>query len=81
MLRTEDLEVVTEIRQPGHPDLVVMANDETKVYVSNRRANPVTVIGLSGHREIKRIPRRQGPAQDGALTAGSPVARPGSPAL
>ena len=28
VLRADDLEVVTEIPQPGYPDLVVMSNDE-----------------------------------------------------
>jgi YVTN family beta-propeller protein len=61
VLRTEDLEVVTEIPQPGYPDLVVRANDGTKAYVSNRHANVVTVIGLAEHREIKRIPVGKSP--------------------
>jgi YVTN family beta-propeller protein len=59
VLRAEDLEIVTEIPQPGYPDLVVMVND--RAYVSNRQANVVTVIGLSDHREIRRIPVGKGP--------------------
>jgi YVTN family beta-propeller protein len=61
VLRSDDLEGVTEIPQPGYPDLVVMSNDGTKAYVSNRHANLVTVIGLSDHRELKRIPVGKGP--------------------
>jgi YVTN family beta-propeller protein len=61
VLRADDLEVVTEIPQPGHPDLVLMSPDGTKAYVSNRQANVVTVIALSDHREIKRIPVGKGP--------------------
>ena len=61
VLRADDLEVVTEIPQPGYPDLVVMSNDGTKAYVSNRQANVVTVIGLADHRELKRIPVGKGP--------------------
>jgi YVTN family beta-propeller protein len=70
VLRAHDLEVVTEIPQPGYPDLVVMSHDGTKAYVSNRHANVVSVISLADHREVKRIPVARGPH---GMALGPPV--------
>jgi YVTN family beta-propeller protein len=46
---------VTEIKQKGYPDLVVMEPSGRYAFVTNRGADLVSVIDVATHREVRTI--------------------------
>jgi YVTN family beta-propeller protein len=63
VVRTADDRVIATIPQPGYPDLVTMEPTGRYAFVTNRRADVVTVIDITTHTQVRAIAVGRAPTE------------------